>query len=228
MMPVLSFGVHRTVLESALEHCVGDLVRISDRTKGKGAGCTGTVQKITKVFTFVSPECTRGEVRAMHWFIKVIKKQQPNLSKLQGREEDAAKRAQDDLIEGRHVGENLKERDHFLLKEILHNQKVMLEKMHDLDVKQELLTIEARNLHTLVTDLQTNVEEIHQTIFQRLQEQVKTICCHLPMICRSMHGTDQKLAVIINKVGIGGTDDEFFSVTDVEEHHKTMSEFALA
>ena len=76
-MPVFSFGIHRTSSEDTQEHCVGDLVRISETTKGKGAGCTGTVQKITKVFTFILPEGSRGEVRAMHRFIEIVKKNNP-------------------------------------------------------------------------------------------------------------------------------------------------------
>ena len=92
-MPIFSFGIHRTSSEDSLEHCVGDLVRISETTKGKGAGCTGTVQKITKVFTFILPEDSRGEVRAMHRFIDIVKKRQSDLSEFRVRtEEDMAKR----------------------------------------------------------------------------------------------------------------------------------------
>ena len=106
-----------------------------------------------------------------------------------------------------------------------------MEKLRELDVKQEMLTIESRNNHILVTDLQTNVQEIHRNVLGRLQGQVKAVCCHLPMICQNMHSlikTDQKLDMIANKVGIGGdtlTDKEFYSVTGVEEHHVKMGEF---
>ena len=109
-----------------------------------------------------------------------------------------------------------RERDRSLLNEILRNQEFMMEKMRNLDVKQEILTIESRNLHVLVTDLQTNVQEIHQNVFHKLQGQVKAMCRHLPMIRQNMHtliGTDQKLAMITNKVGIRGADDDFHSVT---------------
>ena len=57
------------------------------------------------------------------------------------------------------------------------------------------------------------------------------MCRHLPMIRQNMHtliGTDQKLAVIVNKVGMGGADDDFYSVTGVEEHHEKMGEFAMS
>ena len=122
-----------------------------------------------------------------------------------------------------------RERDLSLLNEILRNQEYMMEKMRELDVKQEMLTIESRNLHVLVTDLQTNVQEIHGNVFNKLKGQVKAMCRHLPMIRQNMHtliGTDQKLAVIANKVGIGREDDDFYSVTGVEEHHEKMSGFA--
>ena len=143
---------------------------------------------------------------------------------VEGREREAtAARTQ-----AREIG---RERDRSLLNEILRNQELMLEKMRDLDVKHEMLTIESRNLHNLVTDIQTNVQEMHINVFNKLQGQVKAICRHLPMIRQNMHtliGTDQKLAVIANKVGVGLlTEEEFFSVTGVEEHDEKMAEYQM-
>ena len=244
-------------------------MRISETTKGKGAGCRGTVQKITKSYTFILPQDDRGEVRAQHRFIEVVEKKQSKQSDLNEfrmrNEEDKSKRARqaermdqaertrqaeerqersqvEGNVEGREREDTAaqtqareigRERDRSLLNEILRNQEYMLEKMRALDVKQEMLTIESRNLHVLVTDLQTNVQEIHVNVLGQLQGQVKALCRHLPMIRQNMHSlirTNQSLDMIANKVGIGGdilTDDGFYSVTGVEEHHEKMGEFAM-
>ena len=241
-------------------------MRISETTKGKGSGCRGTVQKITKSYTFILAENSRGEVRAQHRFIELVEKKQSGQSDLNEfrvrTEEDKTNRARQaeerqervdqaertrQAEERRQVARDVegrereaaaartqareigRERDRSLLNEILRNQELMLEKMRDLDVKHEMLTIESRNLHNLVTDIQTNVQEIQLNLVEKLQVQVKAMCRHLPMIRQNMHtliGTDQKLAVIANKVGIGREDDDFYSVTGVEEHHEKMSEFA--
>ena len=248
-------------------------MRISETTKGKGAGCRGTVQKITKSYTFILPQDDRGEVRAQHRFIEVVEKNQSKQSDLNEfrmrNEEDKSKRARqaeerqermdqaertrqaeerqersqvERDVEGRErevaaartqAREIGRERDRSLLNEIIRNQEYMLEKMRALDVKQEMLTIESRNLHVMVTDLQTNVQEIHVNVLGQLQGQVKALCRHLPMVRQNMHSlirTNQSLDMIANKVGIGGdilTDDGFYSVTGVEEHHEKMGEFAM-
>ena len=93
-----------------------------------------------------------------------------------------------------------------------------MEKLRELDVKQEMLTIESWNNHVLVTDIQTNVQEIHQNILGTLKGQVKAVCNHLHMIHQNIHSlirTDQKLDMISNKVGIGGdtlADKKIYSV----------------
>ena len=253
-MPVFSFAIHRTGSEESLEHAVGDCVRISETTKGKGSGCRGTVQKITKSYTFILAENSRGEVRAQHRFIELVEKKQSGQSDLiefrVRTEEDKTNRARqaeerqervDQAERTRQAEEEGRERkvaaartqaremgrETDILNEILRNQEYIMEKLRALDVKQEMLTIEARNSHVLVTDIQMNVQEIRQHLFNKLQGQVKAVCRHLPMIRQNMHdliGTDQKLAAIANKVGVGA-EEEFYSVTGVEEHHEKMDEF---
>ena len=140
MMPVFSLNVCSAGLEQSVEHCVGDLVRISNKSKGKGAGCRGTIQKIRRSYTFILPEDGRGEVRAQHRFIEVVK--QP---------ESHAAEAQEAPTEARKIG---REKD--ILNKFLRNQEDIMEKLRALNLKRETL--------------QRNVQEIHEHVFHKSHE----------------------------------------------------------
>ena len=139
-MPVFLLNVRSAGSEQSVEHCVGDLVCILNKSKGKGAGCRGTVQKIRRSYTFILPEDGRGEVRAQHRFIEVVK--QP---------ESHAAEAQEALMEAREIG---REKD--VLNKILRNQEDIMEKLRALNLKQE--------------KLQRNVQEIHEHVFHKIHE----------------------------------------------------------
>ena len=94
--------------------------------------------------------------------------------------------------------------DNFILNQILLTQNLILEKLRALDEKQQMLSIESRNNHCLLIDIQSNFQEANS---------------YLPLIRQTNHTlvmTDQKLTEISNKIPSNnqgaGEDEEFHSV----------------